>query len=171
MTLPDRETAAVLGSDCSRTYLTILRGGPVVKEDGGCSQRAMQKIRSLTLPPWTVPLLFLAVAVLALGGLAYHRWVYLPAHPKVVEFAYVLPDEEQVLDSRAEIHNVIATVKNGERLDWLTYPMAAGSQFVMPLFWVLSGVSTCFALGAHPAGAFVKRRLARLLDVLIEDAG
>lgn len=54
-------------------------------------------------------------------------------------------------------------VKNGERLDWLTYPMAVGSQFVMPLFWVLSGISTCFALGAHPAGEFVRRRLARLL--------
>ncbi|HSN12522.1 MAG TPA: acyltransferase family protein [Propionibacteriaceae bacterium] len=54
-------------------------------------------------------------------------------------------------------------VKSRERLEWLTYPMAAGSQFVMPLFWVLSGISTYFALGAHPAGTFVRRRLARLL--------
>ena len=62
----------------------------------------------------------LTVAVLALGGWAYYRWFYLPAHPKVLEFAYILPDTEQLIDSRAEIHNVIATLKNGERVQVLS---------------------------------------------------
>ncbi|MGE5325593.1 MAG: SH3 domain-containing protein [Deltaproteobacteria bacterium] len=64
--------------------------------------------------------IILAVVALALGGFAYHRWVYLPAHPKVVDFAYVLSDAEPLLDSRAEIHNTIATLKNGERVEVLS---------------------------------------------------
>lgn len=54
-------------------------------------------------------------------------------------------------------------IKNDERLDWLTYPMAIGSQVVMPLFWVVSGIATRFALGVHPVGEFVRRRVLRLL--------
>lgn len=54
-------------------------------------------------------------------------------------------------------------VKFHELTSWLTYPMALGSQFVMPLFWVLSGMGTRFALGASPAANFVRRRAARLL--------
>ena len=61
-----------------------------------------------------------AVIILIGGSLAYYRWVYLPGHPKVVEFAYILPDTAPLLDSRAEIHNVIATLKNGERIEVLS---------------------------------------------------
>jgi hypothetical protein len=62
----------------------------------------------------------LALAALALGGFAYYRWVYLPAHPKTVEFAYVLSNSEPLVDSRAEIHNVVAVLKNGERVQVLS---------------------------------------------------
>ena len=54
-------------------------------------------------------------------------------------------------------------VKYHELTGWLTYPMAFGSQFMMPLFWVLSGMGTRFALGTHAAGSFLRRRAARLL--------
>lgn len=53
--------------------------------------------------------------------------------------------------------------KYHELTGWLTWPMALGSQFVMPLFWVLSGMGTQFALGSHPPGPFVRRRAVRLL--------
>ncbi len=61
--------------------------------------------------------ILLAVACIALAGFAYYRWVYLPRHPRVVEFAYVLPDSVPMLDSRAEIHSVVATLKGGERVE------------------------------------------------------
>lgn len=54
-------------------------------------------------------------------------------------------------------------VKHAELTGALLYPMALGAQFMMPLFWVLSGMGTRFALGTHPPGAFVRRRAARLL--------
>ena len=54
-------------------------------------------------------------------------------------------------------------VKFHELTSWLTYPMAFGSQFVMPLFWVLSGMGTRFALGTLAVAAFLQRRAARLL--------
>ncbi|HEY3409579.1 MAG TPA: acyltransferase family protein [Propionicimonas sp.] len=54
-------------------------------------------------------------------------------------------------------------VKYHELTGWLTYPMALGAQFMMPLFWVLSGMGTWFALGTRPAGEFLRLRAARLL--------
>ena len=58
-------------------------------------------------------------------------------------------------------------VKYREVTPWLTYPMALGAQFVMPLFWVLSGMGTRFALGTRPVGDFVRRRATRLLVPLV----
>lgn len=54
-------------------------------------------------------------------------------------------------------------IKDSQTAGWMVYPMVAGAQFMMPLFWVMSGISTRFALGAHAAGEFVRRRLLRLL--------
>lgn len=54
-------------------------------------------------------------------------------------------------------------IKYPERASWLTYPMALGSQFMMPLFWVLSGMATRFALGGHRASEFLRRRAVRLI--------
>lgn len=59
----------------------------------------------------------LATAVIAFAGFAFYRWVYLPGHPKVAEFGYVLADSAPLLDSRAEIHSVVATLKSGERVE------------------------------------------------------
>ncbi len=64
--------------------------------------------------------ILLAVVFLAVVGFGYYRWVYLPRHPKVVEFAYVLPDSVTLLDSRAEIHTVVATLKSGDRVEILS---------------------------------------------------
>jgi hypothetical protein len=60
---------------------------------------------------------FLVVLFLAAGGAAYYFLVYLPAHPKISETAYVLPSSVPLVDSRAEIHNVIENLKNGERVE------------------------------------------------------
>jgi len=54
-------------------------------------------------------------------------------------------------------------IKDSRTAAWMVYPMVLGAQFMMPLFWVMSGISTRFALGAHAAGEFVRRRLLRLL--------
>jgi len=54
-------------------------------------------------------------------------------------------------------------IKDSQSAEWMLYPMVAGSQFMMPLFWVMSGISTRFALGMHAAGEFVRRRLSRLM--------
>jgi len=53
-------------------------------------------------------------------------------------------------------------VKYGHVSTWFAYPMAVGSQFAMPLFWVLSGIATWTALQHHAPGQFVGRRLLRL---------
>jgi len=75
----------------------------------------------------------LIVLVLAAGGAAYYYRVYLPNHPAVHEFAYVLPSSVSVLDSRAEIHLVIGILKNGDRVevfsrdgDWARVRLASG---------------------------------------------
>jgi len=53
-------------------------------------------------------------------------------------------------------------IKNNLRVEWLTYPMALGSQFMMPLFFILSGMATRFALGSRPWREFAWKRLLRL---------
>ncbi len=53
-------------------------------------------------------------------------------------------------------------IKNNLRVEALTYPMALGSQFMMPLFFILSGISTRFALGSKPAREFAWKRFLRL---------
>lgn len=52
--------------------------------------------------------------------------------------------------------------KNPIRSDTFTIPMGIGSQFVMPLFFVLSGISTRFALGSRPWREFAWKRVLRL---------
>ncbi|HEY3339160.1 MAG TPA: acyltransferase family protein [Propionicimonas sp.] len=47
--------------------------------------------------------------------------------------------------------------------DVFTYPMGIGSQFIMPLFWILSGMGMWLAVQALATMAFLRRRLARLL--------
>ena len=62
------------------------------------------------------------VLVLLLAGaacLVYYYHFYLPNHPSVHEFAYVLPTTASVLDSRAEIHLVVGVLKNGDRVEVL----------------------------------------------------
>jgi peptidoglycan/LPS O-acetylase OafA/YrhL len=53
-------------------------------------------------------------------------------------------------------------VKNNQLTDALMIPMALGGQFLMPLFFVLSGISTRLALGSHAVVEFLRRRLVRL---------
>jgi hypothetical protein len=60
---------------------------------------------------------FLVVLLLAAGGAAYYFLVYLPAHPKIYETAYVLPSSVPLVDSRAEINSVIENLKRGERVE------------------------------------------------------
>ncbi len=53
-------------------------------------------------------------------------------------------------------------VKNNQLTNALMVPMAIGGQFLMPLFFVLSGISTRLALGSHSVSSFLRRRLLRL---------
>ena len=52
--------------------------------------------------------------------------------------------------------------KNPIRSDAFTVPMGLGGQFVMPLFFILSGISTRFALGSRPWREFAWKRFLRL---------
>lgn len=54
-------------------------------------------------------------------------------------------------------------IKNDEVTAAFTYPMGIGSQFIMPLFWMISGIGMWLALQLRPAMAFLRRRLVRLL--------
>jgi glucan biosynthesis protein C len=58
-------------------------------------------------------------------------------------------------------------IKYHELRAWPIYPMAVGAQFTMPLFWVLSGMATAFALRTHPVGGFLRRRAVRLLVAVV----
>ena len=53
-------------------------------------------------------------------------------------------------------------IKNDELTAAFTYPMGIGSQFIMPVFWMVSGIGMSLALQARPTG-FLRRRLVRLL--------
>jgi glucan biosynthesis protein C len=53
-------------------------------------------------------------------------------------------------------------IKNNQLTDALVVPNAIGAQFMMPLFFVLSGISTRLALGSHAVSEFLRRRLLRL---------
>jgi hypothetical protein len=79
--------------------------------------------------------IFLAVLLLAAGGAAYYFLVYRPGHPAVQGVAYILPSSVDLVDSRAEIHSVVGTLKNGERVeilsrdgDWARVRVAPGVQ-------------------------------------------
>ena len=54
-------------------------------------------------------------------------------------------------------------VKNGQTSRALEYPMLFVNQWRLPLLFLVSGASTRFALGARPAGVFIRQRLVRLL--------
>jgi peptidoglycan/LPS O-acetylase OafA/YrhL len=58
-------------------------------------------------------------------------------------------------------------IKNRQLTDVLSVPMVLGSQFMMPLFFILSGISTYYALGSRPASAFLRRRVVRLVVPLV----
>lgn len=71
--------------------------------------------------------------LLAAGCLTYYYGVYRPAHPGVHEFAYVRPDSVAIQDSTAEVHFVVGTAKNGDRVevfsrdgDWARVRLASG---------------------------------------------
>jgi Bacterial SH3 domain len=77
----------------------------------------------------------LLVLFCAAGGAAYYYFVYLPGHPGTYEVAYVMPSSIPVVDSRAEIHNVIGNLKNGDRVeiisqdeDWAQVRLPEGKQ-------------------------------------------
>ncbi len=54
-------------------------------------------------------------------------------------------------------------IKNDALTAAFTYPMGIASQFVMPLFWLLSGMGMWLALQVMPTVAFLRRRFVRLL--------
>ena len=62
---------------------------------------------------WKLPAAFLLLIVAAA---AYYLFVYRPEHRLPEEFAYVLPDEAEVVDTPAEIRLDVATLKAGERV-------------------------------------------------------
>jgi Bacterial SH3 domain len=61
--------------------------------------------------------ILLIVLFLAGGAAAYYYLIYLPGHPKTFEVAYVMPSSVTVMDSRAEIHNQIGSLKRGDRVE------------------------------------------------------
>jgi hypothetical protein len=63
--------------------------------------------------------LLIVLLLAGCGGAAYYYLVYRPAHPKVLEVAYVMPATLPVIDSRAEIHSVIGHLKRGDRVEIL----------------------------------------------------
>jgi Bacterial SH3 domain len=78
---------------------------------------------------------FLFVLLFAAGGAAYYYFAYLPAHQQVYEVAYILPSSVPVVDSRAEIHNVIGNLNCGDRVeviskgdDWAEVRFAEGKK-------------------------------------------
>jgi hypothetical protein len=53
--------------------------------------------------------------VLAIGGIAYYHYVYVPAKIRMTgEVEYVLPEALPVVDTTAEVRRVIATLHSGE---------------------------------------------------------
>ncbi len=54
-------------------------------------------------------------------------------------------------------------IKSYEVTTAFDYPMGIGSQFIMPTFWLVSGVGTWLALQALSPSGFLRRRLVRLL--------
>jgi hypothetical protein len=48
---------------------------------------------------------------------AYYYLVYRPAHPSVLEVAYVLPEAVQVVDTPAEVRIVVDSLKSGDRVE------------------------------------------------------
>lgn len=77
----------------------------------------------------------LVVLLIAAGGAAYYYLIYLPERPAVQEVAYTLPSSVSVVDTRAEIHTVVGTLKNGDRVevlsrdgDWARVRLASGQK-------------------------------------------
>lgn len=54
-------------------------------------------------------------------------------------------------------------IKSYEVTTAFDYFMGVGSQFIMPTFWLISGIGTWLALQALPPLVFLRRRLVRLL--------
>ncbi|HEV2178553.1 MAG TPA: SH3 domain-containing protein [Terriglobia bacterium] len=52
----------------------------------------------------------------AAGAAAYYEFHYVPAHRAPGEAAYVLPQSLDVVDTTAELRNVVATIKSGDRV-------------------------------------------------------
>jgi len=53
--------------------------------------------------------------------------------------------------------------KNPQLTSVLMYPGAIGAQFMMPLFFLLSGISTRYALGSRAVRDFLRKRFLRLV--------
>jgi hypothetical protein len=71
--------------------------------------------------------------LIAAGGAAYYYLLYLPAHPRSVEVAYVLSDSAEVMDTPAEVRLVVGSVRSGERVgvlrrtqDWVQIEYGEG---------------------------------------------
>lgn len=74
-----------------------------------------------------------AFIVLVVGLAAAAGYYYLRGTSRPAEVAYVLAPSAQLVDSRAEVHSVVGTVKNGQRLevlerdgDWVRARLASG---------------------------------------------
>jgi hypothetical protein len=61
----------------------------------------------------------LILFALAAAGVIYYAFVYRPKHRASAEIAHVLPTSLDVLDTTAEVHAVIATLKHGDRVEVL----------------------------------------------------
>ncbi len=60
-----------------------------------------------------------AFLLIAGGGVAYYIRVYLPRHRALGELAYVLPGSLTMVDTPAEVRQVVATLKSGDRVEVL----------------------------------------------------
>lgn len=55
------------------------------------------------------------LVVLTIGGIAYYRYVYMPAQTRTTgELEYVLPESLPVLDTTADVRRVVATLHSGQ---------------------------------------------------------
>ena len=64
--------------------------------------------------------LLVALLLIAGGGVAYYVRVYLPRHRALGELAYVLPGSLTMVDTPAEVRQVVANLKSGDRVEVLT---------------------------------------------------
>ena len=54
-------------------------------------------------------------------------------------------------------------VKNNQLSDGMTLFVAVLAQWIMPLFFVLSGISSCYSMNARKSGGYIANRVRRLV--------